>query len=73
MKKYTEIVNSKSRSEWEFLIREWVHNEKDRQMLVRYLLDGGITLEALAEEVELSTVQCQKRVDLAKKQLFKHI
>jgi hypothetical protein len=73
MKKYTEIVNSKSRSEWEFLIREWVHNEKDRQMLVRYLLDGGITLEALAEEFELSTVQCQKRVDLAKKQLFKHI
>ena len=73
MKKYTEIVNSKSRSEWEFLIREWVHNEKDRQMLVRYLLDGGITLEDLAEEVELSSVQCQKRVDLAKKQLFKHI
>ena len=73
MQKYTEIVNSKSRSEWEFLIREWVHNEKDRQMLVRYLLDGGITLEALAEEFELSTVQCQKRVDLAKKQLFKHI
>ena len=73
MKKYTEIVNSKSRSEWEFLIREWVHNEKDRQMLGRYLLDGGITLEALAEEFELSTVQCQKRVDLAKKQLFKHI
>ena len=73
MKKHTEIVNSKSRSEWEFLIREWVHNEKDRQMLVRYLLDGGITLEALAEEFELSTVQCQKRVDLAKKQLFKHI
>lgn len=73
MKKYTEIVNSKSRSEWEFLIREWVHNEKDRQMLVRYLLDGGITLETLAEEFELSTVQCQKRVDLAKKQLFKHI
>lgn len=73
MKKYTEIVNSKSRSEWEFLIMEWIHNEKDRQMLVRYLLDGGITLEALAEEFELSTVQCQKRVDLAKKQLFKHI
>jgi hypothetical protein len=73
MKKYTEIVNSKSRSEWEFLIREWIHNERDRLMLVRYLLDGGITLEALAEEFELSTVQCQKRVDLAKKQLFKHI
>jgi hypothetical protein len=72
MKQYSEIVNSKSRSEWEFIIREWVHNEVDRKMLVRYLLDG-IHLEPLAEEFDLSTVQCQKRVDLAKKQLFKHI
>lgn len=72
MKRYSNIVNEKSRSEWERLIREWVHNEIDRQMLIRYLLDG-IHLEPLAEEFDLSTVQCQKRVDLAKKQLFKHI
>jgi hypothetical protein len=72
MKQYSEIVNSKSRSEWEFIIREWVHNEVDRKMLVRYLLDG-IHLEPLAEEFDLSTVQTQKRVDLAKKQLFKHV
>ncbi len=72
MKRYSNIVNEKSRSEWESLIREWVHNEIDRKMLIRYLLDG-IHLEPLAEEFDLSTVQCQKRVDLAKKQLFKHI
>jgi hypothetical protein len=72
MKQYSELVNSKSRTEWEQIIKEWVHNETDRKMLVRYLLDG-IHLEPLAEEFDLSTVQCQKRVDLAKKQLFKHI
>jgi hypothetical protein len=72
MKKYSDIINAKSRGEWESLIYQWVHNEVDRKMLVRYLLDG-IHLEPLAEEFDLSTVQCQKRVDLAKKQLFKHI
>jgi hypothetical protein len=65
-------VNSKSRSEWVTLIQEWVHNEVDRKMLVRYLLDG-VKLEPLAEEFDISTVHCQHRVDAAKKQLFKHI
>lgn len=72
MKKYGDIVNAKSRSEWIVLINEWVHNETDRRMLIRHLLDG-ICLEPLAEEFDLSTVQTQKRMDLAKKQLFKHI
>ena len=72
MKRYSDVVNSKSRSEWEALMNEWVHNEVDRKMLVRYLLDG-ITLEPLSEEFDLSTVQCQKRVSNAKKQLFNHI
>lgn len=72
MNKYGDIINAKSRSEWVSLITEWVHNEVDRRMLVRNLLDG-VRLEPLAEEFDLSTVQCQKRVDAAKKQLFKHI
>jgi hypothetical protein len=66
------IVNSKSHSEWMSLIQEWVHNEVDRKMLVRYLLDG-VKLGPLAEEFDISTVHCQHRVDAAKKQLFKHI
>jgi hypothetical protein len=72
MKKYSSTINTKSRSEWEMLIKEWVHNEVDRKMIERYLLDG-ITLERLAEEFDLSTVQCQNRVAVAKRQLFKHI
>lgn len=64
-------INAKSRSEWERLINEWVHSELDRRMLVRYLLDD-LTLERIAEEVDLSVVQCQKRVALARKQLLEH-
>jgi DNA-directed RNA polymerase specialized sigma24 family protein len=66
------VINAKSRSEWEYLIHEWVHSELDRKMLARYLLDD-LTLEKIAEEVDLSVVQCQKRVALAKKQLLEHI
>ena len=72
MKKYSDTLSAKSRDEWESLIYQWVHNEVDRKMVSRYLLDG-ICLEPLAEEFNLSTVQCQRRVDSAKKQLFKHI
>ena len=66
------IVNTKSRSEWEELIDEWVHNEVDRRMLKRKLLDG-ICFEPLAEEFELSVNHCQTRIKKAKAQLFSHI
>lgn len=72
MKKYSDTINAKSRSEWEALMFEWIHNERDRKMLVRYLLDG-VHLEPLAEEFDISTVQCQKLIASAKKQLFNHI
>ena len=67
-----EIVNEKSRSEWLTLIKEWVHSADDRHILERYLLDG-LTVEALAEEINLSVVQTQKRISKARAQLFKHI
>lgn len=67
-----DIINEKSRTEWEYLIYEWVHNEVDREMLKRRMLDG-ITYEPLAEEFFLSTQQAYARVRKAKKQLFKHI
>lgn len=67
-----DIINSKSREEWERLIGNWVHNEIDREMLKRRLLDG-VRFEPLAEEFCLSTVRCQERVSMAKEQLFKNI
>ena len=67
-----DIINSKSRPEWEELIHKWVHNEVDRKMLERRLLDG-IHFEPLAEEFELSVNHCQTRIKKAKAQLFKNI
>ena len=66
------IINSKGRKEWEELIDEWVHNEVDRLMLKRRLLDG-VCFEPLAEEFELSVNHCQTRIKKAKEQLFKNI
>ena len=45
---------SKSRSEWEHIIDEWIFNERDRKILKRKLLDG-ITHERVAEEFDMST------------------
>lgn len=66
------IINAKSRNEWEQLIDDWIHNERDRAMLKRRLLDG-ICFEPLAEEFELSVNHCRDRVTKAKKQLFSHV
>ena len=66
------IIDSKSRKEWECLIDEWVHNEIDRRMLKRRLLDG-VCFEPLAEEFDLSVNHCQSRIKKAKTQLFRHI
>ena len=69
---YRDLINSKSHTEWEHLIYEWVHDEMDRKILSRCLLDGA-TIENVAEEVDLSTVQCYRRCKRAEAQLFKHI
>lgn len=66
------IIDDKSRSEWEKLIDEWVHDERDRAMLKRRLLDG-VCFEPLAEEFNLSAVRVKERIYKAQKQLFKHI
>lgn len=72
MSKNCDIINSKPRSEWLALIEEWVHDERDRALLRRRLLDN-VTLEALAEEFNLSTVGTKKRVARARAQLFSHL
>lgn len=65
-------LNSRSRDEWERLILQWVHNEKDRKMLIRKLLDG-FTYEEIAEEFDLSIQQIKSRIRSARLQLFKHL
>lgn len=59
-------------SEIKFLIDEWVHNERNREILKRKWLDG-ITYERLAEEFDLSVRQVKNIVYKAERQLIKHM
>ena len=67
-----ELINSRSRSEWETLITEWIHDARDRSMLRRRMLDG-LTFEDLADEFCLSVTQTKERVYRAQRQLLNHI
>lgn len=58
-----------SRSEIEFRIYEWIHNERDRDILRRRLLDG-VTYERLAEEFDLSVRQIKNIVYRGEERLF---
>lgn len=63
---------NKSRKEWEYLIDQWIFNEKHRSIMKRRLLDG-ILFEALAAEFELSVQQIKKIVYKCQIKLLKHI
>lgn len=58
-----------SRSQWEYLIDEWIFSERDRKILKRRLLDG-ICFEPLAEEFDLSVRQVKAIVYKSQKRLF---
>lgn len=61
-----------SRSEIEYLIDEWIFNERDRRILKRRMLDG-ICFEPLAEEFDLSVQSVKIIVYKALDKLYKHI
>lgn len=70
-----EELFSKSRSEWEHLIDEYVigrNAERDRQILKRRMLDG-ITLESLAEEFDLSVQRIKIIIYNSQNRIIKHI
>lgn len=50
-----EYTNSRIRE----IIGEYIHNERDREIMCRRLIDG-ITYERLAEEYELSVSQVKR-------------
>lgn len=60
------------RYEWEALIDRWIFDEKDRHILKRKFTDNA-PLERIAEEVELSVVQTNRRFSKAKNRLYKKI
>lgn len=51
----------KTNSEIINLINEYIHSERDREIMKRRLVDG-ICYEPLAEEFDLSTVQTKRIV-----------
>lgn len=61
-----------SRSELEYLIDEYIFNERDRAILKRRLLDG-ICFEPLAEEFDLSVRQVKNIIYKHEKSIFKHL
>lgn len=53
-----------------FLIDEYIHSERDRNILKRRLIDG-ITYEGLAEEFDLSVTQIKRIVYKGEDIIFK--
>ena len=62
----------KSNSELAWLIDEYIHSERDRNIMKRRLIDG-ICYEPLAEEVELSTLQVKRIVYKRSEILMQHM
>jgi hypothetical protein len=70
-----EELFSKSRSEWEHLIDEYVigrNAERDRQVIKRRMLDG-VRLEPLAEEFDLSVQRIKIIIYNFQNRITKHI
>ena len=61
-----------SRTEWEFLIDQFIFCERDRKILARRLLDG-VCFEPLAEEFDLSVQQTKSIVYKGLNAVLKHI
>ena len=61
-----------SRSELQYLIDQWIFNERDRLILADRLFNGK-TYERLAEKYDLSTVQVKSIVYKAMDRLEKHM
>ena len=62
-------LNDLSRDELEYLVEQFIHNQRDRAVLLRKLHDG-ITYEKLAEEFDLSVGQVKNIVYKGKDKLF---
>ena len=54
------------------IIAEWIHSERDRQILERRLIDG-ITFEKLAEEFDLSVRATKTIVYRCQVEIFRHV
>ena len=58
-----------SNSQVDHLINEWIHNERDRKILHRRLIDG-VRFEPLAEEFDMSVRQVKNIVSKGSTLIF---
>lgn len=65
MKEYT---NSQIRE----IISEWIHRQRDRELLYDRLIDG-LTFEQLAEKHDMSDRQVRRIVYKLQEELFSHL
>ena len=61
-----------SRTEITETVTEWILNERDREVILRRLLDG-ITYERLAEEFDMSVAQIKRIVYKSQEKVFRHL
>ena len=62
----------KSRTEYEEIIIEWIHSERDRAIIRRRILDG-ISYERLAEEFDLSVQQAKRICYKSQEVILNHV
>ena len=65
--KFEDISNT----ELSELIDEWIHSERDRNIMKSRLIDG-LTFERLAEKHEMSTRHIKRVVYKCEQQIFKN-
>ena len=66
------MIPEYTNSQISYLIDEYIHSERNRNILKRRLIDG-LTYERLAEEFDLSVRQTKKIVYKSEEILFYHI
>lgn len=65
------ILSDLSNSSLEHLINDWIHSERNRNILKRRYIDG-LKIEVLAEEFDMSVRQIQNIIKDSTKILLKH-
>jgi hypothetical protein len=71
-----ELLKKNSRSEWVNIINEWVlgrNAQRDRDILIRCVVDGSITYERIAEEYAIEKRQVDRIVKKRIDELIPHV
>jgi hypothetical protein len=71
-----ELLKKNSRTEWVNIINEWVlgrNAQRDRDILIRCVVDGSTTYERIAEEYAIEKRQVDRIVKKRINELIPHI